>query len=324
MLKKVLIVSLLSLVLSLLPASFQSANAIDELWQPGIANDLYGSDAGLVPGAGIRNTGLLVYKSNPDELIMKIIMNDSFEDKPFSGKGRNMAMWIYWTKDYCWSEGKANCEGLFTVGEPFNPSSYPSIKSSEYVIIQQHEKAGNVNVKPTSCKAPWWIESTYRSRDTWSFALSITCLKIPKEFGWYAFSQIDIGQKNVVSSFTQVQTISYPFWELAAQTAKSSSISGENKDEAIASFSKIVLSTKKQANALKLLVSKSKAISRTKKNSYLKTLKEFDNYAKLADVQSKELNNQGVNFELVINNYIQEWSAWNKKLMSIVSSLNKV
>ena len=220
MFQKRLKVILLSLVVSLIPSNFQVANSSDILWNPGIGNDLSGSEAGLVPGAGIRNTGLLVNKSNPDELIMKIIMSESFEDKPFTSKGRNMAMWIYWPTDYCWSKDTANCGGLFTVGEPFSPSSYPSAKSSEYVFVQKHEKASNVNVTATTCKAPWWIESTYKSRDTWSFAVSITCLGMPKVFGWYAFSQIDIGQKDVVSDFTQVQTITYPFHELAAKAYK--------------------------------------------------------------------------------------------------------
>ena len=161
-------------------------------------------------------------------------MSESFEDKPFTGKGRNMAMWIYWPKNYCWSKDTANCEGLFTVGEPFSPSSYPSAKSSEYVFVQKHEKASNVNVTATTCKAPWWIESTYKTRDTWSFAVSITCLGIPKEFGWYAFSQIDIGQKDVVTDFTQIQTITYPFWDLASSAAeknKNSTLSAQSKKQ---------------------------------------------------------------------------------------------
>ena len=211
---------LFSLLLGISTFQIPSAKAVEILWNPGVSNDLSGSSAGLVPGAGIRNTGLLIYKSNPDELIMKIIMNESFEDRPFSGKGRNMAMWIYWPKDYCWSKESANCEGLFTVGDPINPSTYPSSKASEYVFVQKHNKASNVDVSATACKAPWWIESTYNSRDTWAFAVSITCLGIPKEFGWYAFSQIDIGQKDIVSDFTSVQTISYPFHELAANAAK--------------------------------------------------------------------------------------------------------
>ena len=220
MFKKLNQVILFSLLVSLVPLQVQSASAVDVLWNPGVGNDLGDAGAGLVPGAGIRNTGLLVYKENPDELIMKIIMHETFEDKPFTGKGRNMAMWIYWPTNYCWEKDKANCDGLFTVSVPSSPSSYPSGKSSEYVFVQKHEKVSNVEVKPTACKAPWWIESTYKSRDTWSFAVSITCLGIPKDFGWYAFSEIDVGQSKIVADFTQVQTITYPFHELAASAAK--------------------------------------------------------------------------------------------------------
>ena len=92
MLKKLSQVSILTLLLSLVPLQVQTATAVDVLWNPGVGNDLNGAGAGLVPGAEIRNTGLLVYKENPDELIMKIIMNDTFEDKPFTGKGRNMSI----------------------------------------------------------------------------------------------------------------------------------------------------------------------------------------------------------------------------------------
>jgi hypothetical protein len=218
MLRNIVKVTLLSLLVSLLPSSFQSANAVDILWNPGVSNDI-SSPPSLVPGAGIRNTGLLVNKSNPDELIIKIIMIDTFEDKPFSGKGRNLGMWIYWPTNYCWSKDKANCEGLFTVAEPSNPSSYPSVKSSEYVFVEKHNKESNIGKTVTACKAPWWIEGTYKSRDTWAFAVSITCLGIPKEFGWYGYSSIDLGQKDIVSDFTQVQMIAYPFWELAANAA---------------------------------------------------------------------------------------------------------
>ena len=217
--KNIIKIVLITLVINLLPTNFQVANSTEILWNPSLSNNLPNRPLTLVPGAGIRNTGMLVNKSNPDELIMSVIMSESFEDKPFSGKGRNMAMWIYWPKDYCWEEGTANCEGLFTVGEPFNPSSYPSAKSSEYVFVKKHEKASNANVKATTCKAPWWIDTTYKSRDTWSFAVSITCLGIPKQFGWYAFSQIDVGQKEVVTDFTAVQMITYPFWELASSAA---------------------------------------------------------------------------------------------------------
>jgi len=220
MFKKVSKAILLSLIISLLPVNIQVANSTEILWNPGLSNDLdtYGKD--LIPGTKIRNTNFIVYKSNPDELIMKIIMDQSFEDRPFSGKGRNMAMWIFWPKSYCWSKDTANCEGLFTVEDPINPATYPSSKSSEYVFVQKHEKAANVNVQATSCKAHWWIESTLKLRDTWSFAVSMTCLGMPKEFGWYAFSEIDVGQKEVATDFTSVQTITYPFHELAAKAYK--------------------------------------------------------------------------------------------------------
>ena len=62
MFQKILKVSLLSLVVSLLPSNFQVANSTEILWNPGVGNDLSGAGAGLVPGAGIRNTNLLVYK----------------------------------------------------------------------------------------------------------------------------------------------------------------------------------------------------------------------------------------------------------------------
>lgn len=222
--------ALIGLLLSHLPSSVLPANAVDILWQPGVANDLSGAGAGLVPGAGIRNTGLLVYKDNPDLLILKIIMSESFEDKPFSSKGRNMAMWLYWPKNYCWGASEKNCEGLFTISIPDNPPTYPSAKSNEHVFAYSHDKASNVDRKVTSCKAPWWIENTYRSRDTWAFAISITCLGIPKEFGWYAYSSIDLGQTDIVTDFTSVQTISYPFHDLAASAAKKSQTTATASD----------------------------------------------------------------------------------------------
>jgi len=195
-----------------------SANEI--LWNPGVGNELSSKPANLVPGAAIRSTGLLVYKANADELIMKIVMNDSFEQKPFSSNERNMAMWIYWPKNYCWSENEKNCDGLFTVSIPDNPTSYPYQKSNQFVYVNKHQKASNVDIKRTECKAFWWMESTFRTNDTWAFAISITCLGIPKEFGWYAFSQINLGQEDVATDFTQVQTIAYPFHDLAGKAYK--------------------------------------------------------------------------------------------------------
>jgi len=323
MFQKILKVSLLSLVVSLLPSSFQSANSSEILWNPGVGNDLNSAGAGLVPGAGIRNTGLLVNKSNPDELIMKIIMSESFEDKPFTGKGRNMAMWIYWPKNYCWSKDTANCEGLFTVGEPFSPSSYPNAKSSEYVFVQKHEKASNVNVTATTCKAPWWIDSTYKSRDTWAFAVSITCLGIPKEFGWYAFSQIDIGQKDIISDFTAVQTIIYPFHELAAKFGQTSTNLNE-KTELIDSLKKLSSSGNNQSKSLKALI-KSTKLTAAKKKTHQATIKSFDNHLKTFNRQISELESlpYGETLKAQAVTFIQSHQIWMQKLMDILDAIVK-
>lgn len=323
MFKKFLISSTLSLIVSLLPSNIQVANSSEVLWNPGIGNDLFGAGSGLVPGAGIRNTGLLVNKSNPDELIMKIIMSESFEDMPFSGKGRNMAMWIYWPRNYCWGKDTANCEGLFTVGVPFNPSSYPSAKSSEYVFVQKHEKASNVNVTATKCKAPWWIDSTYKSRDTWAFAVSITCLGIPKEFGWYAFSQIDIGQKDPVSDFTQVQTITYPFHELATKFGQTSANLNE-KSELINGLKKLSISGNNQSKSLKALI-KSTKLTATKKKTYQATIKSFDNHLKTFDRQISELESlpYGETLKAQALTFIQSHQIWMQKLTDILGAIVK-
>ena len=217
-LQTILKVGLFSLVVSLIPSNFQTANANEILWNPTLSGD-WDKPADLVPGAELRNQGIKVYKSNPDEIILQIQMAQSFEDRPFSAKGRNIAMWLYWPKDYCWTEKDANCEGLFTIRPPDNPASYPSVKSSEYVFVMRHNKASNVDRKPTECKAPWWIDSTFNYRDTLNFAVSITCLGLPKSFGTYAYSSIDIGQSNPATQFTPYNTISYPFYELAASAA---------------------------------------------------------------------------------------------------------
>ena len=226
------IVASISILIFFACSSTYGSSASEILWNPGISNSLADKPSNLVPGAAIRNTGLLVNRANPDELIMKIVMNDGFEQKPFSSGNRNMAMWIYWPKNYCWSENQKNCDGLFTVRIPNNPTSYPYQKSNQFVYVNQHQRASNVDVKQTECKAFWWIESTFITNDTWAFALSITCLGIPKEFGWYAYSQINLGQENVATDFTQVQTISYPFHDLAAKAykEKSTNIKGESKN----------------------------------------------------------------------------------------------
>jgi hypothetical protein len=307
MLTKVLKITLLSLLLGLLPPSLQSVNAGDILWNPGVSNDLYGAGSGLVPGARIKNTNLLVEKSNPDELIMKVVMSESFEDKPFTGKGRNMAMWIYWPTDYCWGKSPPSCEGLYIVPQPFSPSTYPSAKSSEFVFVEKHNKAANADVKPTSCKAPWWIESTNKIRDTWSFAVSITCLGIPKEFGWYAYSSINLGQNDVVSDFTRVQMITYPFHDLAAKAYK--------KPTDLSSINLLEKKSQYISDSLNKLKSATNKSKLKDKSLYLKQLNGILKSANNNTILLKSAKNSGNNDPVILDNI-------NKVLNSMINQIN--
>jgi hypothetical protein len=78
-----------------------------------------------------------------------------------------------------------------------------------------HDKASNINVKATSCKIPWWISNSYYERDTVNFAVSITCIGIPKDFGFYGYSGIT-SNGSKINSFTDFQTTTNPFHNLAA------------------------------------------------------------------------------------------------------------
>ena len=208
-------------VLSVLPLNIQVANSNEILWGPSFSNDLYKPDK-LVPGAEIRAVRPLVYKSNPDEMIFKIIMAESFEDKPFTNKGRYLALNIFVGNLNCVNIGiteDQRCKRLQTVTAPYSPASYPSSKSSEWVYIYDREVTFGPKRVATSCKAPWWIESNFRSRDTWAFAISITCLNLPNGFGIYGVSDIDLGQKEVVYTTSTPVTIDYPFHELAKAAA---------------------------------------------------------------------------------------------------------
>ena len=314
----------LTLLLSQLPFHVQSASAVDVLWQPGVGNDLNASATGLVPGAGIRNTGLLVYKENPDLLIMKIVMDESFEDKPFTSKGRSMGIWVYWPKDYCWGGNEKNCEGLFTIAIPNSPTSYPTAKSNEYVFAYSHDKESNVNKKVTACKAPWWIESSSVNKDTWAFAVSITCLGIPKNFGWYAYSSIDIGQTDVVTDFTSVQSISYPFHELA-KPAYSSVTSSQEKIELISTLRSLTKSGNLQSKGIKSSILKSKTLSSAKKKTYQARVKKFDEYNKTLGGKISDLESlpYGENFKSTGLSLITEYQDWLKKLTDLLGEIVK-
>jgi len=320
--KKFSKVLLLSLLLSQMPPLIQSASAVDILWQPGIGNDLDASAPGLIPGAEIRNTGLLVYKDNPDLLIMKIIMDESFEDRPFSDKGRNMAMWIYWPKNYCWSKDEKNCAGLFTISIPNSPARYPTARSSEHVFAYSHDKEANANRQITSCKVPWWIEDTIKSKDTWAFAVSITCLGIPKDFGWYAYSSIDLGQTDIVTDFTSVQTISYPFHELA-KSAYSSVTSAQEKSDLVNQLKNLGKSGTLQSKRIKNSILKSNTLSVAKKKTFLATVKKFDEYSKTLGGKILELESlpYGENFKSMGLKLVTDFQAWLNKLNDILNAL---
>jgi hypothetical protein len=222
-------------------------------------------------------------------------------------------MWIYWSKNYCWEKDTAGCEGLFIVGEPTNPSSYPSVKGSEYVLVEKHNKFTNVDVKATKCKAPWWIESTYKSQDTWSIALSITCIGIPKEFGWYAYSNISVGQKDTVTDFTAVQMITYPFHELAAKAYKKpTDLSALNLLEKKSQYISDSL------NKLKSATNKSKSKNKSQNLKLLnKIIKSADSNTILLNSAKNSGNNDPVlldKINIVLNSMITQINALGKLL----------
>jgi hypothetical protein len=209
-------------LLSVLPSNFQVANSNEILWGPNFGNDAY-RPSNLVPGAEIRSVRPLVYKSNPDEMIFKITMVDSFEDKPFTNKGRYLALNIFVGNANCVNTNittdDERCKSVQSVIAPDSPRLYPTSKSDEWVPVYDREVTFGPKRVATSCKAPWWIESNFKSRDTWAFAISITCLKLPKEFGFYGVSDIDLGQKEVAYTTSITVTTEYPFHELAKAAA---------------------------------------------------------------------------------------------------------
>jgi hypothetical protein len=289
---------------------------------------LAGSIVGLVPGASIRTTGLLVYKSNPDELIVKIIMNDSFEDRPFSGKGRNLGMMLWIGKDQnCVYSDRLDCDRMQTIWAPTNPASYPLSKSTEYVFVYNRDQKLKEAPKSTGCKAPWWIDSTYQSRDTWNFAISITCLGLPKEFGWYGYSSIDIGQVDVKTDFTAIYSTTYPFHDLAANAAKNSqsSSNGGEKSDLINRLKQLSKSGKSQSKALSTAILKTKKLSSMNRKTYQATVKEYNLYAKKFDGQISELETvpYGEDFKARALDLITEHQSWLRKLIDILGGLVK-
>lgn len=219
----VLKIAVLSVLLNVLPYTSQIAHASEILWNPGLAT-YDDAPANLVPGAKMQDLNVVVYKSNPDEMILKIQMAESFEDKPFNNKGRYLAMNLYVGRAGCHYLGisQPKCDRILTISNPENPKSYPLSKSKsiEWVYGYERDPDFGPNRVATTCKSPWWLESTRKSLDTWAFAISITCLGLPKEFNFYGVSQIDLGQKDVVYQTTNSVTLNYPFYDLAKNAAE--------------------------------------------------------------------------------------------------------
>lgn len=318
MLKRLSKLLLFITLFNLMPSNFQAANADEILWNPGLGVNLEPKPENLVPGAQIRGLGLLVYKSNPDKLIMKIVMNNSFEEAPFSNKGRNIAMMLWIGREGCYYSNRLDCDRMQTVWTPDNPSTYPTSKSSQYVYVYNRDQKLTSAIKNTNCKAPWWIESSNKYHDTWAFEVSITCLDIPKEFGIYAYSGIDIGQEKVAYDFSSAIKTTYPFYELAKPAFNS--ISGAvEKSDLINAFKSLSASGKKQSKSLKNQILKSKKLSALKKKSFLKLIKEFDSYAKKENSQLSELESLPLddNFRSISSSLTSEWQDWLQKFKDI-------
>ena len=195
-----------------------TANADSLLWESPLSG-VSTAPLDIPKSATLRGLKTSIYQSNPDELIFQIIMAGSLEDKSSVLASRDLTVWIYWPYTGCWSEDKKNCAGLFTLTAPTYSSTYPTAKSTQYIYAMSHDKQSNINRKATNCKVPWWISNSYYERDTVNFAVSITCLGIPKDFGFYGYSGID-SNGSKINSFTDFQTTTNPFHNLAARHAQ--------------------------------------------------------------------------------------------------------
>ena len=210
--KAVAVLLIASVSLTLNPIS---ANADSLLWESPLSR-VSTAPLDIPKSATLRGLKTSIYQSNPDELIFQIIMAGSLEDKPSILASRDLTVWIFWPNIGCWSEDIKNCAGLFTLSAPTYSSIYPTTKSTQYIYAMSHDKQSNINRKATNCKIPWWISNSYYERDTVNFAVSITCLDIPKDFGFYGYSGIT-SNGSQINSFTDFQTTTNPFHNLAAR-----------------------------------------------------------------------------------------------------------
>ena len=209
----VLLIASVSLTLNPITASADSL-----LWESPLSG-VSTAPLDIPKSATLRGLKTSIYQSNPDELIFQIIMAGSLEDKPSALASRDLTVWIFWPYIGCWSEDNKNCAGLFTLSAPTYSSIYPTAKSTQYIYAMSHDKQSNTNRKTTNCKVPWWISNSYYERDTINFAVSITCLDIPKDFGFYGYSGIT-SNGSQINSFTDFQTTTNPFHNLAARYAQ--------------------------------------------------------------------------------------------------------
>jgi hypothetical protein len=209
----VLLIASVSLTLNPIIASADSL-----LWESPLSG-VSTAPLDIPKSATLRGLKTSIYQSNPDELIFQIIMAGSLEDKPSALASRDLTVWIFWPYIGCWSENNKNCAGLFTLSAPTYSSIYPTAKSTQYIYAMSHDKQSNTNRKTTNCKVPWWISNSYYERDTVNFAVSITCLDIPKDFGFYGYSGIT-SNGSQINSFTYFQTTTNPFHNLAARHAQ--------------------------------------------------------------------------------------------------------
>jgi len=213
--KAVAVLLIASVSLTLNPIT---ANAESLLWESPLSG-VSTEPLDIPKSATLRGLKTSIYQSNPDELIFQIIMAGSLEDKPSVLASRDLTVWIFWPYIGCWSEDKKNCAGLFTLSAPTYSSIYPTAKSTQHIYAMSHDKQSNINRKATNCKVPWWISNSYYERDTVNFAVSITCLDIPKDFGFYGYSGIT-SNGSQINSFTDFQTTTNPFHNLAARYAQ--------------------------------------------------------------------------------------------------------
>jgi hypothetical protein len=302
--------------------SVYPANAEDDLLlrvdtNQGVTSD---SSQALPNFAKLKQMRFRIYQSNPDNISVQVVLdyplknsNDILDSK------WNLGTWIYGPSLYCLNND--SCNFILIVRPNWDQKAR----------VQIFKKATDNESTISDCPATYTVGKNENNDSIITYNLSITCLNITATFASYTFSGYDLGLKEKQWQFTTPSYVVNDYFELAKQSYdKNGGKSGLStaspllqKDAVIESFSKLVSSTKLSAKSLKTLVTKSKSITKSRKNSYLKTIREFENYSKISDVQIEELENKGVNFDIVAKSYVEEWTSWNKKLIDITGAVIK-